>query len=172
MEVILTWSDEFIANNQAYFEEHPSLKYFADHIVYQPHKGDQTVGRYPDGGNNFYIMNRPTIAQANSLHTYDQYIGKDTGIIIEEPDDIAPILVKNDDKISIRLVGTELIIQGEATNAVLDIYSIAGLHQQQSTVDLTGGRATVATGNLPAGVYIANVKGSNGSKTSCKFVIR
>lgn len=171
-EVILTWSEEFIANNQAYFEQHPSMKYFADHIVYQAHKGDQTVGRYPDGGNNFYIMNRPTIGQTNSLHTYDQYIGKDTGVIVEEPDDIAPILAKNDDKISIRLVGTELIIQGEPTNAVLDIYSVAGMHQQQLTVDLTGGKATVATSDLPAGIYIASVKGANGSKTSFKFSVK
>ena len=172
MEVVLTWSDEFIANNQAYFEAHPSLKYFADHIVYQPHKGDQTVGRYPDGGNNFYIMNRPTIGQTNSLHTYDKYIGKDTGIIVEEPDDIAPILARNEDQISIRLAGTQLIIQGEATTATLDIYSIAGLQQQQFTIDLTSGTATVSTSDLPAGIYIASVKGANGSKTSFKFSVR
>jgi hypothetical protein len=171
-EVILTWSEEFIANNQAYFEQHPSMKYFADHIVYQAHKGDQTVGRYPDGGNNFYIMNRPTIGQTNSLHTYDKYIGKDTGIIVEEPDDIVPILARNEDQISIRLAGTQLIIQGEATTATLDIYSIAGLQQQQFTIDLTSGTATVSTGDLPAGIYIANVKGSNGSKTSFKFSVK
>ena len=169
-QVIITWSEEFIANNQAYFEKHPSLKHFADHIVYEAHKGDQTVGRYPDGGNSFYIMNRPTIGQNNSLHSYDKFIGKDTGVIVEEPDDIEAILAKNN-QIDIRFAGTKLIIQGEATTVQLGIYSIAGLPQQQETINLTDGNATIAIDNLPAGVYIANVK-ANGNENSCKFIIR
>ena len=172
-QVIITWSEEFIANNQAYFEKHPSLKHFADHIVYEAHKGDQTVGRYPDGGNSFYIMNRPTIAQTNFLHTYDKFIGKDTGIIVEEPepDAIGTILAK-DNQISIRFAGSELVIQGGATTALLDIYTIAGQQQQSQTINLTDGKVTVAINNLPAGIYVASVKGENGNKTSCKFVIR
>jgi hypothetical protein len=170
-EVILTWSDEFIANNQEYFEKHPSFKHFADHIIYQAHKGDQTVGRYPDGGNSFYVMNRPTIGQNNSLHSYDRFIGKDNGVIVEDPDAIEPILAKND-QISIRFAGTKLIIQGETTTAQLDIYSIAGLQQQSQTVSLASGAATVAIGDFPAGVYIARVKGADGSENNCKFVIR
>ena len=170
-EVIITWSDEFIANNQEYFEKHPSFKHFADHLVYQAHKGDQTVGRYPDGGNSFYIMNHPTIGQNNALHSYDKFIGTDNGVIIEEPDDIAAILAK-DNRISIRFAGTQLIIQGEASTIQLDIYSIAGLQQKHQAVNLDNGNATVSISDLPAGVYIAHVKGANGSENSCKFIIR
>ena len=172
-EVIISWSEEFIANNQAYFDAHPSMKYFADRIVYDAHKGDQTVGRYPDGGNSFYIMNHPTIAQTNFLHTYDKFIGKDTGIIVEEPepDAIGTILAK-DNQISIRFAGSELVIQGGETTALLDIYTIAGQQQQSQTINLTDGKVTVAINNLPAGIYVASVKGANGNKTSCKFVIR
>lgn len=170
-EVIITWSDEFIANNQEYFEKHPSFKHFADHLVYQAHKGDQTVGRYPDGGNSFYIMNHPTIGQNNALHSYDKFIGTDNGVIIEEPDDIAAVLAK-DNRISIRFAGTQLIIQGEASTIQLDIYSIAGLQQKHQAVNLDNGNATVSISDLPAGVYIAHVKGANGSENSCKFIIR
>jgi hypothetical protein len=170
-EVIITWSDEFIANNQEYFDQHPSFKHFADHLVYQTHKGDQSVGRYPDGGNSFYIMNHPTIGQTNALHSYDTFIGKDTGVTIEEVDDIMPILAK-DDQISIRFAGTKLLIQGSATSAQLDIYSIAGLQQQSQTLNLTDGSATISTSDLPSGIYIARVKASDGSENSCKFVIR
>ena len=170
-QVIISWSDEFIANNQAYFDQHPSFKHFADHLVYEAHKGDQTVGRYPDGGNSFYIMNRPTIGQNNTLHSYDKFIGKDTGITVEEPDAIEPILAK-DEQIDIRFAGTELVIQGTATTALLDIYTIAGQQQLRQTINLTDGNTTVTLNNLPAGIYIANVKGSDGSNTSCKFVIR
>ena len=130
------------------------------------------MGRFPDGGNNFFIMNRPTIGETNSLHTYDEFIGADKGIIVEEPDAIAPILAKNEDQISISFAGTQLIIQGASATADLDIYSIAGMQQQHTTVDLTSGSASVATDNLPAGIYIANVKGANGSKTSFKFSVK
>ncbi len=170
-EVIITWSDEFIANNQEYFDKHPSFKHFADHIVYQTHKGDQSVGRYPDGGNSFYVMNHPTIGQTNDLHSYDTFIGTDTGVKIEEVDDIKPILAK-DDQISIRFAGTKLLIQGKAASAQLDIYSIAGLQQQSQTLNLTDGSATISTSDLPSGIYIARVKASDGSENSCKFVIR
>ena len=170
-EVIITWSDEFIANNQEYFDKHPSFKHFADHIVYQTHKGDQSVGRYPDGGNSFYVMNHPTIGQTNDLHSYDTFIGTDTGVKIEEVDDIKPILAK-DDQISIRFAGTKLLIQGKAASAQLDIYSIAGLQQQSQTLNLADGSATISTNDLPSGIYIARVKASDGSENSCKFVIR
>ena len=170
-EVIITWSDEFIANNQEYFDKHPSFKHFADHIVYQTHKGDQSVGRYPDGGNSFYVMNHPTIGQTNDLHSYDTFIGTDTGVKIEEVDDIKPILAK-DDQISVRFAGTKLLIQGKAASAQLDIYSIAGLQQQSQTLNLTDGSATISTSDLPSGIYIARVKASDGSENSCKFVIR
>ena len=147
------------------------FRHFADHLVYQAHKGDQTVGRYPDGGNSFYIMNHPTIGQNNALHSYDKFIGTDNGVIIEEPDDIAAVLAK-DNRISIRFAGTQLIIQGEASTIQLDIYSIAGLQQKHQAVNLDNGNATVSISDLPAGVYIAHVKGANGSENSCKFIIR
>ena len=170
-EVIITWSDEFIANNQAYFEQHPSFKYFADHIVYKAHKGDQTVGRFPDGGNNLYIMNRPTIAQNNMLHSYDEFIGIDKGVIVDGPDAIENILAENDE-IDVRFSGTELLITSSAATAQLDIYSAAGQHQQSLKVNLESGNASVSVGNLPAGVYVATVKASNGSKSSYKFLVK
>ena len=76
-EVILTSSPEFVANNAAYFKEHPALQEFTDRIFYNAHQGIQSVGRYPDGGNNIYVMNRPTISTANVPHTYDEFLGVD-----------------------------------------------------------------------------------------------
>ena len=92
-------------------------------------------------------------------------------MIVEEPDAIESILAEND-QISIRFAGSELVIQGGETTALLDIYTIAGQQQQRQTINLTDGKVTVAINNLPAGIYVASVKGENGSKTSCKFVIR
>ena len=39
-------------------------------LTYAAHNGDQTVGRYPDGGSDVYVMNIPTIAKANVMSSY------------------------------------------------------------------------------------------------------
>ena len=41
-----------------------------DHFVYTEMKGDETAGRYPDGSNQVYTMNLPTIAKTNIIGSY------------------------------------------------------------------------------------------------------
>ncbi len=79
--VIVSSSTDFMEANANFFEAHPELKDFADALVYDMHNGDQSVGRYPDGANSFYLMNRPTIEKTNALHSYDTFIGEDEGIM-------------------------------------------------------------------------------------------
>ncbi|MBO4907010.1 MAG: CotH kinase family protein [Bacteroidaceae bacterium] len=79
--VFITSSDEFVNNNTAFFQAHPDLVDFADGILYQPHRGDQSVGRFPDGASQLYCMERPTIEQTNSLRTYDALLGSDEGFM-------------------------------------------------------------------------------------------
>ena len=43
---------------------------WTDRFVYTAHEKDQTVGRYPDGSNNVYVMNIPTIAKTNVMSSY------------------------------------------------------------------------------------------------------
>ena len=64
------------------------MKEFADTIHYGPMAYDQTVGRFPDGGNSYYLFRHPTIAYANSIQPSDVFVGMDkvteeieTGII-------------------------------------------------------------------------------------------
>jgi len=45
-------------------------KSWTDRFVYAAHTSDQTVGRYPDGSNDVYIMNIPTIEKANIFSSY------------------------------------------------------------------------------------------------------
>ena len=86
--VLISSSDEFVANNPAYFEANPQMKEFADTLHYGPMAYDQTVGRFPDGGNSYYLFNHQTIAYANSILPSDVFVGMDivsgeieTGII-------------------------------------------------------------------------------------------
>ena len=78
---LIVSSDEFVERNADFFAAHPALKDFADGLTYTTHQGDQSAGRYPDGGNNLYIHTRPTIGKANSLCTTDAVTGVDEGIM-------------------------------------------------------------------------------------------
>lgn len=80
--LLIVSSEEFVRNNAEYFEAHPDLTDFADGIIYPSHAGDQSVGRYPDGSNDFYKFMRPTIRKQNTLLTSDKSLGKDTGIML------------------------------------------------------------------------------------------
>lgn len=92
--VVLSSSADFVANNPAYFEANPEMKEFADTLHYGPMAYDQTVGRYPDGGNSYYLFHHPTIKYANSIQNADTFVGKDvvtevieTGIVEIAADD-------------------------------------------------------------------------------------
>ena len=51
----------------------------ADHswsntLTYSSMNGDESVGRYPDGGKRTYLMTRPTIAATNTLTYYSEWL--------------------------------------------------------------------------------------------------
>lgn len=56
---------------------------WTDQLTYTAHDGDQTVGRYPDGYHEVFVMNVPTIARANITSSYLHDITEEqaTGII-------------------------------------------------------------------------------------------
>ena len=55
---------------------------WTDVLTYTVHNEDQTVGRYPDGSNQVFVMNVPTIAKTNITSSYALNIsgGQSTGI--------------------------------------------------------------------------------------------
>lgn len=89
--VVVSSSDEFVAANAEFFKLHPQLTNFGDALTYNAHAGDQSVGRFPDGANTFYLMQRPTIGKPNSLRSYDPVIGVDQGVQlgIQESEELA-----------------------------------------------------------------------------------
>ena len=58
-DVLLTAEDESWSDKLSYTSQDGSEM-----------KSDETVGRYPDGSNNVYVMNVPTIGQANLYSSY------------------------------------------------------------------------------------------------------
>jgi hypothetical protein len=116
-------------------------------------------------------MNRPTIGTTNYLHTCDVLIGVDDGVIIDDPTAIDAVLADNS-QFSVRFSGNDLVIEGTSTTAQLSIYTSLGQLQKSQKVTIADGQTTVSVANLPAGIYVANVKGTNGQATSCKFMIK
>ena len=62
-------------------------------LTYAAHNGDQTVGRYPDGSSNVYVMNIPTIAKSNIMSSYATIVAQQTiettgisDIMAQQPD--------------------------------------------------------------------------------------
>ena len=84
--VVITSSDEFVANNQSYFKDNPSMKSFADGLTYVVHNGTETCGRYPDGTSTLYKMSRATIQNPNSILYDEKSYGTDEGISDDKED--------------------------------------------------------------------------------------
>ena len=75
--VMISSSEEFVANNQAYFDSHAIMREFTDTLFYDQHGGEQSVGRYPDGGMTYYVFDHPTPAATNIVEATDPYAGYD-----------------------------------------------------------------------------------------------
>ncbi len=80
-QVFAVSSAEFVENNTKFFNKHPEMKTFIDGLTYTTHSGTQTVGRYPDGGNRFFLMEHPTIERTNTVTTADKLTGTDQNMM-------------------------------------------------------------------------------------------
>jgi hypothetical protein len=61
-----------------------SDKTWADTLTYMAHTGEESVGRYPDGGKRIYKMSKPTIKSSNMINTYAQLIAGEDNNFDEE----------------------------------------------------------------------------------------
>lgn len=66
---------------------------WADTICYNSHSSKETVGRYPDGGNNLWTFYHPTIGIHNIKTTYDTAVKTDANAVLfsSPPDEIESI---------------------------------------------------------------------------------
>ena len=139
---------------------------WSDILTYPEHLGDQTVGRYPDGAPDVFVMNIPTIAQANITSSYLA--------AVEQPEQtgIRQLMADTADNASISYrVGSLMIHSAMGTDLQLKVVNLAGQTLMAVPVQLNSGYAEVSVGQLPAGVYIASINDGHGQKASCKFVI-
>ena len=139
---------------------------WSDMLTYPKHFEDQTVGRYPDGAPDVFVMNIPTIAKANITSSYL------TAVDQPEPTGIRNLIANAADNVNISYrMGSLIVSSTSAENLQIKIVNIAGQTFMNVPILMNSGYTEVSVEQLPAGVYIASVTDKYGQKASCKFVI-
>ena len=134
-----------------------------DIFSYGEHDGYHTVGLYPDGGTQLYVMERPTIGAANTLTL--------NAVEWDEPDDVVRIDgIKADAMADFALsLNHHLLAVHAPFDAVrLDVYNVAG--QLMLTRRVMKG-TDVDLSALPAGAYVA-VAISGDHQAKLKFTLQ
>ena len=137
-------------------------KSWTDTFHYDAHDATQTVGRYPDGASDIYMMSMPTIAQANRLSSYA--VKTSQGSV-----GIHPTLAS--DAFRIRYGAQQIVVKGEnMAQAVVKVFTTDGRLVEQATVRLSNGTAYLDVSHLPAGFYVAQAISGEQTTASCKFM--
>lgn len=137
-----------------------------DALYYEPHLGIESVGLYPDGSNEVYVMTTPTIAQPNMLNSYAEWLEQpiiDTKIKSVFTDTENMYLSYHEH--TLHIYNTE----GKWVNTT--IYTITGQIYLRNTSKFSDSHAAIDLTFLPKGVYIVSASDSNGETQTIKLSI-
>lgn len=142
---------------------------YKDTLAYEQHLGTETYGRYPDGSNDVYVMNIPTIAKANKIGTYDTLYVK--------PIDPTPDAIHSytrEGGITIAYVNGVVNIKSEdAAIRSAEVFSMAGMKMESSNFAHAGNKfVTINVADLPKGIYIVRSTTEEGDECHIKFIIK
>ena len=138
-------------------------KSWNDRFTYTKMKTDETAGRYPDGGNQVFTMNIPTIERSNITSSYVIPV-KQAGV-----DGISDIAAET--TFGVRYASDHLVVSASADgNVRVSIASLSGRQVAALGAVLTSGRSEIPVGNLSAGAYVAVVTDTHGHRAVCKFI--
>lgn len=140
---------------------------WADSLIYCAHLGDQSVGRYPDGANEVYLMSSTTIRKANRLDSYalEWVAPVDTTVV-----DGLQTTASTASALTLHYAAGELTVAGQAHTVNLYLYTPNGALVDRRTLVLQG-EAHVGVAHLQSGVYVARVVDSEGREKTTKFSI-
>ena len=145
---------------------------YADTLTYTAHIGTESFGRYPDGANDTYVMNAPSIGKANRLSSCDTRYVKPVDPDPVVPDGIASF--KKESGVSMAYVDGVINIKSEdADIKSVSVFSAAGVKASAAVRTKQGERyATVMAHNLPKGVYVVRVIIDGNDEYSMKIGIK
>lgn len=141
---------------------------WSDTLFYPPHAGHESIGLYPDGGMNLYLMNTPTIAAGNQLSSYAEYL-----IESELPSMLTPVELPDGQMLYANHTEGRILIKGQYdTSLSVALYTLSGQRLIQTSADLIGGEASLPVSQLTTGIYIIRLQDSHGHIYNQKMVIR
>ena len=134
---------------------------WTDRLPFPAHDGNSTVGRYPDGSNDIYVM-RPTIEQENRTSSYDiLFMDGETGIEV-------PTFAS---RMRMGYALGALTVRGvKGRTCHIDIYTVSGQKIRTLTAPITGGTAVCDADVREGGCYIARATDGEGHTCTCKFM--
>ena len=138
---------------------------WTDVLYYEAHDGNSTVGRFPDGTKDVYLMNVPTIEKANILTSYLTVVDQSTGV--KNPE----LAISSSNGFGIHYGAQHLILRSEeAGMATVNIYTTDGCLVATEHVRLSNGSARLDVGYLAPGFYIARAINEDHTQVTCKFM--
>jgi hypothetical protein len=135
-----------------------------DVITYNAHDARTTVGRYPDGTSDVYVMNTATIGKSNMKTSYMTAVDQDE----EQTTNVANITAANG--LRICYASQQLIVKSEDDRHIdVMIYMANGQAVESMSLESRSGKANINVSHLPHGFYIARATNADGTTVSCKF---
>ena len=144
---------------------------YTDTLTYEQHLGTQTYGRYPNGANDVYVMNIPTIAKTNQIGSYDTYYEKPIKPV-PEPDAIQSYTKEGG--ITIAYVDGAVNIKSEDSPVrSIDIYNMSGIKMGATSFSHGGNKfVSLNVTTLPQGIYLVSATTEDGEECHIKFIIK
>ena len=176
---LIIWADKLTTSSQL----HASFKLAAeggyvtltaadqtwsDMLYYESHQGSESVGLYPDGSNDVYIMTKPTIAKANTINSYASWLEQP-----ETPSSEISILFTDKDNLQLSYhERTVHLYNNRATWADITVYTATGRIIQRHTSQFSDGHASISLSTLSKGIYVISVADSSGDAKTMKICIK
>jgi hypothetical protein len=137
-----------------------------DVLYYEPHLGTESVGLYPDGSDEVYIMSTPTIGKANTINSYAAWL--------EQPEIDTDIerVITDEELLKLEYNNRSLHIHSpEGTWSDVTIYAATGKICTRTTIALHNGYAVLPIATYGQGIYIVSVTDSTGETQTLKIRI-
>lgn len=142
---------------------------WADSLVYCAHSGQQTVGRYPDGGHEVYLMTRPSILARNILNTQSEL----WEFVPDDMTGVEGLMAFAPSELKLTYRNGLLELSGcESAAATVRLYNVSGASLAYKSVKAENGTAYVNVGNLTPGMYVARATDGRGREGVIKFVVQ
>ena len=139
---------------------------WCDTLVYAAHNGDFSVGLYPDGGTNAYIMSKTTIGATNEINSYSVFW--DEPFI---PNAIEDIQITRNGTLGITFADNTINLHSEENGrANVYVYALAGQTVMEQNITLTGSTEHIGLHHLPNGTYVVKATDHNGNICTIKVL--